>query len=49
MLNDTQRVLQTLVNTAHVENKNHNMLTKYAGAENAAGLMADEELKAKGK
>jgi len=29
-LNDMHRLLQTLTNTAFVENKNHNMLTKHA-------------------
>lgn len=29
-LNDVSRLLQTVVNTYYVENKNHNMLTKHA-------------------
>ena len=32
--NDAQRILQTLTNTAFVENKNHSMLTKNANQEN---------------
>ena len=29
-LNDMQRLLQTLVNTAYVENKSHSMLTRHS-------------------
>ena len=32
-LNDMQRLLQTLTNTAFIENKNHNLLTKHAASD----------------